>query len=59
MVENIEFDLTTLGFNVQNTLVPSRTLYRVPTVFAYVSADSRAIIMTVTEDFGLMRPAGP
>ena len=32
MVENIEFDLTTLGFNVQNTLVPSRTLYRVPTV---------------------------
>ena len=33
MVENIEFDLTTLGFNVQNTLVPSRTLNRVPTVF--------------------------
>ena len=23
MVENIEFDLTTLGFNVQNILVPS------------------------------------
>ena len=32
IVEIIEFDLTTLGFNVQNTLVPSRTLNRVPTV---------------------------
>ena len=34
MVEILEFDLTTLGFNVQNTLVPSRTLNRVPTVFS-------------------------
>ena len=33
MVEILEFDLTTLGFNVQNTLVPSRTLNRVPTVY--------------------------
>ena len=32
IVEILEFDLTTLGFNVQNTLVPSRTLNRVPTV---------------------------
>ena len=37
MVEIIEFDLTTLGFNVQNTLVPSRTLNRVPTVCHFKS----------------------
>ena len=36
MVEILEFDLTTLGFNVQNTLVPSRTLYRVPTVVVQI-----------------------
>ena len=36
MVEILEFDLTTLGFNVQNTLVPSRTLNRVPTVCATI-----------------------
>ena len=36
MVEILEFDLTTLGFNVQNTLVPWRTLNRVPTVWYFV-----------------------
>ena len=39
MVEILEFDLTTLGFNVQNTLVPSRTLNRVPTVFEKNESD--------------------
>ena len=43
MVENIEFDLTALGFNVQNTLVPSRTLYRVPTVLEIVKIQKKIV----------------
>ena len=40
IVDFLEFDLTTLGFNVQNTLVPSRTLNRVPTVHVLVTDNS-------------------
>ena len=32
IVENLKFDLTTFGFNDQNSLVPSTSLYRVPAV---------------------------
>ena len=31
-LKKYEFDLTTLGFNYQNSPVPSRSLNRVPTV---------------------------
>ena len=35
MRENYKFDLTTFGFNDQKSLVPSRSLNRVPTVLLF------------------------
>ena len=39
MLEIVKFNLTTLRLNVQNTLVPSRTLNRVPTVCLLTAFD--------------------
>ena len=50
----LKFDLTTLGFNVQNTLVPSRTLNWVPTV-SFILEQSQVCISNGLEARALQR----